>query len=112
MTMPENRQKRAEGDDPFGSLSDAQMFVALRVVAAMARQEVRSINRFPLAIDDFLAGLDCLRRQVIANQQACEWSDYRKTLIATPADLAQVHKAFIAGWEAGQGKSFEEGALR
>ncbi|MFF4026937.1 hypothetical protein ACFYY5_29215 [Nocardia elegans] len=45
-------------------------------------------------------------------RQACEWSDYRKSYgIASDPTIA-AHKAFLAGWEAAMGNSFEEGPVR
>lgn len=106
--MPENRKLT----DPIGSLPYAQLAEAIDIVTAMARQEVLSGGGFPVAVDEFYVGLGVLRHRVISTQQACEWSDYRKAYGVSEAALTEAHKAFIAGWQAGQGKSFEEGAVR
>lgn len=47
-----------------------------------------------------------------ADLLACEWSDYRKGYGVSAVALTEAHKAFIAGWEAARGKSFEGGPLR
>ncbi|AHH16570.1 hypothetical protein NONO_c17700 [Nocardia nova SH22a] len=44
-------------------------------------------------------------------RQACEWSDYRKDGIASDP-LTAAHKAFLAGWSAAMGNTFEGGPLR
>lgn len=97
--------------DPLGALPYAQLTEAIDIVYALARQEVL-IGSLPVAVDEFNVGLDALRRRVISTQQACAWSDYRKAYGVNEKNLHAAHKAFIAGWEAGQGKSFEEGPVR
>ncbi|MEV4127053.1 hypothetical protein [Nocardia sp. NPDC049707] len=47
-----------------------------------------------------------------ADLVACEWSDYRKEYGASRDPLKAARQAFIAGWEAARGKSFEGGPLR
>lgn len=101
----------AEGGDPFGVLPAQQMFDALHIVKAMAAQEVLNGHGIPLALDELESALATLRRRVISNQQACEWSDYRKEYGVSAHALREAHQAFIAGWEAGQGKTFEGGPL-
>jgi hypothetical protein len=105
-------RKLTDGDDPFGALPAQQMLDAVHIVKAMAVQEVLTGHHLPLALDELDSALDALRRRVISNEQACEWSDYRKAYGVSAHALSEAHKAFIAGWEAGQGKSFEGGPLR
>lgn len=106
--MTDRYRKLAEGDDPFGALPYEQMLEAIATIKAMARQHILNGDSFPLMIDEFDMGLETLRRRVIAIQQAMAWSDYRKAFDVSD----HAHKAFIAGWQAAQGKSFEGGALR
>lgn len=42
---------------------------------------------------------------------AVAWSDYRKDYGVSTRALPEAHKAFIAGWEAARGRSFEGGPL-
>lgn len=42
----------------------------------------------------------------------CEWSDYRKEYGVREAAMTEAHRAFLAGWAAAQGETFEGGAVR
>lgn len=105
-------RKLGENEDPFDALPSQQMLDALEVVKAMAHHQFMDGHSVPADLDDFDAVLTALHRRVVSNQQACAWSDYRKEYGVSAGALAEAHKAFIAGWEARQGKSFEGGPLR
>ncbi len=104
-------RKLAEGDDPFSALPDEQLFDALAIVKAMARQQVPTPG-FPVAIDEFYDGIESLRRQVVSNQQAVAWSDWCKTFGPSREAEGVMRKAFIGGWNAALGEGTEPGGLR
>jgi len=105
-------RKLRVGDDPFGALTNEQMSEALAITDAMARQQVLNGDGFPIAVDEFYEGTAALRRQMVKNRQAAEWSDYRKDYGVSESAMSEAHRAFIAGWEAALGKSYEGGPLR
>lgn len=107
--MPETYRKLTEGDDPFGALPYGQMTDAIDIVAAMAKHAVIGTSG---VTEDFHTCLGLLRGRVREVQQSMAWSDYRKEYGVSAGTLSEAHKAFLAGWEAALGKSFEGGPLR